>query len=177
MRWWRQWRASRERRRRAVYFAARCTDPPPIEWLAWAEELSPDVERARQELEFLTLAMGLIVAERDALDDRTVSEVARAMAPVLAREAATDPVRATQWGQRWRSYGEAMARRGDREPAPQRCARVFLAGVGVVEPDERQLRRAAIAVSEIRDRLNAALRRAFGEARLPADVKPSAVRF
>lgn len=175
MGWWRNWRAARERRRRATYFAGRCADAPPVEWLAWCEELCGDPHRARQELALAMRAIGLIVAERDALDDRTVSEVARAMAPMLAREVSDTPERAAAWGVRWRAYGEAVNRRGVVEAPPYRLGRVLLAAVGIDAPDDAQLRRAATAVGEMRDRLNAELRRAFGEARLPDDVRPSAM--
>lgn len=176
MGWWGHWRATRERRRRATYFAARCGDAPPVEWLAWLEEMCGDAGRARRELEFAMRAIGLIVAERDALDDRTVSEVARALAPTLAREVATTPDRAALWSTRWRAYGDAMNRRGVVEPSAQRLGRVLLGGAGLSDPDDAQLRRAALAVGEIRERLNASLRRAFGEAHLPDDVRPSALR-
>lgn len=173
MGWWRNWRAARERRRRAIYFAGRCADAPPVEWLAWLEESCGDAARAREELELAMRAIGLIVAERDALDDRTVSEVARAMAPALAREVTEAPARAARWGLRWRAYADAMSRRGVLETTPHRLGRVLLASVGIDEPNDMQLRRAATAVGEIRDRLNASLRRAFGEARLPEDIRPS----
>jgi hypothetical protein len=177
MGWWSDWRATQERRRRATFFAGRCADVPPVEWLAWLEELCGDAGRARQELELAMRAIGLIVAERDALDDRTVSEVARAMAPVLAREVAEMPERAAAWGTRWRAYGEAMNRRGVSEPALYRLGRVLLAAVGVEAPDDAQVRRAATAVGDMRERLNASLRRAFGEAKLPEDVRPSALQW
>ena len=75
-----------EQRRRAVqaYVLASSAEPdePDVQWLATIAG-DGDVDRARWELRYARRAVALLVAERDALDDRTGSLVAREMRQAL----------------------------------------------------------------------------------------------
>ena len=169
----------REQRRRQEaaerYLAAllRVPEAEDVQWLAQVAGASrANVER---ELGFAQRAIGLIVAERDALDDATAADVAHAIDALVGREASARREQVADWADHWREYAEALAARGRAEPPLRRIARVLLRRVGVADPDSPQLVRAVGIVT--RDRLvaNEALREAFGTASLPEDRPPSAV--
>ena len=85
---WQEWRARRaldERARR--YVAVLSTEPSmaDVEWLA-ARATGGDVDHARWELRYARRALCLLAAQRDALDDRTASVVARALGRALAAD-------------------------------------------------------------------------------------------
>jgi hypothetical protein len=173
---WSDWRAARVRRQRvAVYLGNLLRDPSPahVEWLTQAVG---EQATAFRELQFARRALGLIVAERDALDDRTAADVAHQLAPIIAGESRQDAARGREWSERWRSYTAALAVRGSPEPPAARLARVLLAGAGMMEPSRQHHVRATQFVLETRAALNEQLRAVFGAASLPEDVKPSAIR-
>ncbi|MES2522351.1 MAG: hypothetical protein V4617_06625 [Gemmatimonadota bacterium] len=172
-----EWRASRERRRlSATYLDALLQSPSPsdVDWLA---QLAGNAGTASRELMFARRAIGLIVAERDALDDRTASDVAHQLAEVVARESREAPERGRKWAERWRAYTGALAVRGDSDAPAARLARVLLAGAGVESPPADAVARATQYVSSTRAQANEALRAVFGVASLPEDVRPSAMRL
>ncbi len=144
--------------------------------MQWLASLAPNAQVAERELVFAQRAIGLIVAERDALDDRTASDVAHQLAAVLARETRTQPDLGRAWAERWRTYTATLAVRGDSESPAARLARVLLAGSAVTNPTTEQLVRATQFVLGVRTRANEALRAVFGVASLPEDVRPSALR-
>jgi hypothetical protein len=171
-----EWRATRERRRLAENYLRRVLIPADggeVEWLAAVAGSRPTAER---ELVFAKRAIGLIVAERDALDDRTASDVVHALAPVVEGEARTSPEHGRQWLARRREYAAALATRGQTDAPAVRLARVLLAGAGRQDPSPDVLTRATSLVLAERARANDALRQVFGEASLPDDVRPSAMR-
>lgn len=173
-----EWRVARERRRRASVYLAAITQhvaPADIEWLARICE-GRDERLAARELQFARRAVGLIVAERDALDDRTASDVAHQLATVISSEGRRDSVAGRAWSERWRSYTSALAARGSTESPAARLARVMLAGSGVSSPTQEQLVRGTQYILVVRTAANEALRTAYGSASLPEDVRPSAVR-
>jgi hypothetical protein len=170
---WGEWRASRERKLRAErYLGTVLRDPPEAE-LQWLQTLGVSNQRAVRELGFCRRAVGLIVAERDALDDRTAADVAHLLAPVMAGESRRDPEYGAAWPERWRAYAAALAVRGSAEAPAVRLARVMLAGLGMPEPTPEVLQHATRYVMETRSQCNESLRAAYGEATLPEDVKPS----
>jgi hypothetical protein len=171
-----EWRASRERRQRAERYLSALlapTDAPDVDWLA---SLTGDRDRAVLELALARRAVGLIVAERDALDDQTASDVAHALLAVVDAEARRSREAGPAWHARWRAYTAALAVRGQLEAPATRLGRVLLEGAGVAEPTADALDRAAQFISSHRARANEALRSAFGVASLPDDVRPSALR-
>lgn len=172
---WADWQAARARRQRVdVYLNHLLRDPEPQQ-LTWLEGIvGPQV--AERELSFARRAIGLIVAERDALDDRTASDVAHQLAPVIQGEARRDPGSGALWSERWRAFTAALAVRGSAEPPAVRLARVVLDGAGVANPTAEQVALATAFVQTTRATMNEHLRAAFGAASLPEDVRPSALR-
>ena len=170
------WRASRERRRRADRYLAGLLTPPDPADVDWLAALTGDRDRAVQELVFARRALGLIVAERDALDDQTAADVAHALSAVVDAEARRARSPGADWMARWRAYSAALAVRGQAEAPANRLGRVLLEGAGIVQPDEQALGLAAQFIGVHRARANEALRAAFGVASLPEDVRPSLLR-
>ena len=71
------WRAARMiRTRAAAYVAVLWRDPAPEEAQWLASHSAGDLDHARWELRYARRALGLLTAQRDALDDRTASVVA-----------------------------------------------------------------------------------------------------
>jgi hypothetical protein len=169
------WRAARERRQRASSYLATLLPEPVESDVRWLSTMQPDGAIARRELRFARRAIGLIVAERDALDDRTASDVAHELALVIRAEAQRRPEDGRLWSERWRAYSGALTVRGVAEAPAARLARVLLAGAGVEQPTTEQHVRATQWVLAARSQANEALRSAFGVASMPEDVKPSAM--
>ena len=173
---WADWQATRARRHRVEGYLnqlLRGPDPAAVEWLG-SSVRSPAV--AARELMFARRAIGLIVAERDALDDQTAADVAHHLAPVIGAENRSEPAVGALWVERWREYTAALAVRGSSESPAARLALVLLNGAGVPAPEPALLLRATAFVQETRTSLNEHLRQAFGAASLPEDVRPSALR-
>lgn len=173
-----EWRHARERKKRAsVYLSAINQQVAPTD-VAWLASLAPgaDEQVALRELLYARRAIGLIVAERDALDDRTASDVAHQLASVIASEARRDADAGRAWSERWRAYTTALAARGSPEAPAARLARVMIAGAGVTSPPSAALVRGTQYVLGVRAAANEALRKAFGAASMPEDVRPSALR-
>jgi len=172
---WSEWRASRERRLRAErYLGTVLRDPSPAE-VQWLQALGVSAQRAVRELAFSRRAVGLIVAERDALDDRTAADVAHLLTPLMAGESRRDPAYGVEWAERWRAYTAALAVRGSSESPAVRLARVMLAGAGLPEPSPEALQHATRYVMDVREACNESLRAAYGVATLPEDVRPSTI--
>ncbi|MEO7998563.1 MAG: hypothetical protein ABI852_14025 [Gemmatimonadaceae bacterium] len=173
-----EWRVARDRRKRAAVYLGAITQhvaPSDIEWLTKLVD-GRNGELAARELQFARRAIGLIVAERDALDDRTASDVAHQLATVISSEARQNAVAGRAWSERWRAYTSALAARGSTESPAARLARVMLTGSGVAQPSAEELVRATQYILTVRTGANEALRTAYGSASLPEDIRPSAVR-
>ncbi|QJR34811.1 hypothetical protein [Gemmatimonas groenlandica] len=173
---WTEWRAQRERSRRASAYLGQLLRSPEHTDIAWLASLGVSEAVALRELTFAKRAIGLVVAERDALDDRTASDVAHQLAPVISREARATVGLGREWGERWRAYTAALAVRGNVESPATRLARVLLGGAGIHDPSTEQLVRATQFVNETRGAANVVLRDVFGVASLPEDIRPSALR-
>lgn len=172
-----EWRVGRERRKRAAVYLAAITQPvapADVEWLKRLVEGQSEPLAVR-ELQFARRALGLIVAERDALDDRTASDVAHQLAGIIGQEARLDQVAGRAWSERWRAYTGALAARGSHESPAARMARVMLAGAGVGAPVSEQLIRGTQYILAVRASANEALLTAYGAVSLPEDIRPSAV--
>jgi hypothetical protein len=186
-----RWRAERELRRRSVaYVATLLAEPSDVDahWLA-AAATRGDVDHARWELRYARRAIGLIVAQRDALDDRTGSSVGRALAEALERDpnVASDrlAVARHQFNARLGAYRDILtskppaARTAGPPPGTQtatRLGQILLAFAGgPVGPNSREVPRAGEIVTGYIEAAQQALRDAFGVASLPEDVSPSAL--
>lgn len=180
---WAEWREQRERRRRALaYLRTLLAEPAEadVRWLA-SHGTDGDLDHARWELRYARRALGLIAAERDALDDRTGSLVAEVLAGSVARDPHVAPekrpVAARQLNARLSRYTEALSTRGAERSTRLRLALVLLAFAG--RHDETPLAvqtRAGDLLAGYLAEANDALRREFGVAALPDDLAPSAAR-
>jgi len=178
---WRDWRAGRAERSRAERYVATLTLDPAAEDVRWLAEAASggDLDHARWELRYARRALGLLTAQRDALDDRTASLVARALARALARDPAVAPgklaVAERQLNARLRAYADALANRGG-AGSGWHLGRTLLefAGRRDAAPPET-VTHAATMLSRYLADANAALREGFGAAALPEDVAPSAL--
>ena len=180
MRFLDEWRAERRRRHRAaLYVRSLLAEPAPADarWLADAAS-GGDVDHAAWELRYARRALGVLGAQRDALDDRTGSLVARALGESFARDPRIDPgkreIAERQFDVRLGSYREALAARGAREATGVRLARTLLAYAGRIAPTEGDLARAADLLGGYIAEANEALRHHFGAAVLPEHLPPSA---
>lgn len=162
------------------YIADASADPDEqdVQWLA-VSATEGDADRARWELRYARRALALLVAERDALDDRTGSVVAKEMKQALAldRSVAAGMVRVAerQLDQRLTAYRGALADRTSGEPLESRLGRVLLGGPRWREQAD-DVARAAAVVRRYVEASQDALRRAFGIAAIPEDQVPSAWR-
>ncbi len=171
-----EWKAEKERRRRAMAYLSSILLNEPSSEADWFVAISSkDKVQVARELQLARRAIALIVAERDALDDRTAADVSHVLVPLISKEKQIDPSAGNQWVDRWLAYSAALSARGMSEPPPARIARVLLQAVGVGAPNAEQVERATRWVITIRGIANESLRAAFGAASLPEDIKPSAI--
>jgi hypothetical protein len=179
---WHRWQADRARRGHASsYVATLLAEPSPadVQWLA-REATGGDQDHARWELRYARRAAGLLVARRDALDDRTASLVAAALARVWHRDpnVALDrrDVAVRQFNVRLAAYADALDEKDGRETSSTKLARVLLGFSGRFDPTTPELAAAAQRLTTYLDEASDALRAAFGIAVLPEDAPPSAVK-
>lgn len=175
-----RWRADRQLRRKAGEYVAHVTaEPAPddVTWLA-AAATRGDEDHARWELRYARRAMALLVAQRDALDDRTGSAVAAALADAFESDDRIDRDRRElaerQFNARLSAYRDAL---GARVPdASVRLGQTLLAfsGGSFRDVDDR-VRRAGEVISTYVREANEALRNVFGAAALPEHMPPSAI--
>jgi hypothetical protein len=177
------WRAERERMRRAAAIVAVMTREPDdadVDWLADAAA-NGDADHARWELRYARAALGLLVAQRDALDDRTSAEIAAAYAKAMGEDprVAVDrrDLADRQVNERLLAYREAMQARGGTLSAADRIGRCLLAFAS----DGARTAGAPLAyaielLEKYAEETAEALRATYGEAQLPEDVKPSVLR-
>ncbi|MGQ0538183.1 MAG: hypothetical protein ACT4R6_04495 [Gemmatimonadaceae bacterium] len=172
------WRSEWQLRKRALGFLAALRREPLDDDVAWlAKATQGDLDRARWELRYARTALGVLVAQRDALDDRTGSLVAhevidgfRSDSRVAARMV---KVAEQQFNERLLVYRSAASRRADEQEINVRIGDALLSVAGAASPNEADRARAhAIAVSYQND-ANMALQEHFGLATLPPDVQPS----
>ncbi len=177
------WRAARERQRRArvvVEGLRREPDEPDVAWLADAAA-NGDHDHARWELRYARAALGLLVAQRDALDDRTAAELTRGVLEALGADPriALDrrELAERQFNERLLAYREALTLRGGAVQAADRVGRCLLAFAS----DGARTAGAPLAyaielLQRYADQAADLLRATYGEASLPEDVKPSVLR-
>src|SRR5919204_6002395 len=87
-----QWRAARQLQRKAGQYIVALIVEPDAGDVAWLAQVATrgDEDHARWELRYARRAIGLLVAQRDALDDRTGSIVARALSEAFDRDERID---------------------------------------------------------------------------------------
>ena len=127
-----EWRNEWRLRRGTVAYVESLLRDPDADDLATLCALvtGGDEDRARWELRYARRALGVLVAQRDALDDRTGSEVAREVAAALHndRHVATDMVKVAerQFSERLAAFREVLTTRRPEEGTAARLGRVLL---------------------------------------------------
>ncbi len=182
MSWLSEWRERRALDRRADAYVAHLFGEPQEEDVRWltTHGTGGDADHARWELRYARRAMGLLTAQRDALDDRTASVVARALGRALGRDRNVAPgklrVVERQLNARLRAYGDALTRR-EGAGSGWHLGRTLLEFAGRKESVAPEIvARAGDLVGSLLADANTALREQFGAAVLPEDVAPSALR-
>ena len=175
-----RWLAARRLERKAGRFAEMLLAEPAaedVQWLA-ATATRGDEDHARWELSYARRAIGTLVAQRDALDDRTGSVVARAVVAAFETDDRIGRDRIDlaerQFNARLSAYRDALAARvADVTP---RMGQTLLAFAGGSFRDvDANVRRAADILSTYETDANENLRVIFGVAVLPDHVPPSAL--
>lgn len=177
---WSGWQAARGRGGRAAAYVAVLAAEPPAEDVAWLTEFgtSGDADHARWELRYARRALGLVTAQRDALDDRTASEVAHALDAAMAADPVVAPekrrIASRQLNARLTAYANAIARR-EAPGTGHHLGRALLEFAGRSAPGDEIVARAGDIASRYLEEANLALRDCYGAAALPEDIAPSAI--
>lgn len=174
-------REARDARRQATRYVAGLWAEPDEGDVRWLAETATagDHDHARWELRYARRALGLLVAQRDALDDRTGSLVARALDEAMAGDLAVavdaQELAARQFNDRLTAYRDAMVARSA-EATSVRLGRVLLVFAGSVRAARGPaLVPAGQLLARYLHEANETLRAAFGTAALPEDEPPSAL--
>ncbi len=140
------WREQRRLRRSAAsYVRTLLMDPDDVD-VSWLSDVATrgDSDRARWELRYARRATGLLSAERDALDDRTASAVARELGESWSKDPniAADMRHAAeqQFNARLRTLGQAINARSSPEPTGARLGKALLFVAGLSFPDQARHR-------------------------------------
>ncbi|HEY9227986.1 MAG TPA: hypothetical protein VIP11_15120 [Gemmatimonadaceae bacterium] len=175
-----RWRAERDLQRKAESFVEQLFREPDlgdVEWLAESATRG-DVDHARWELRYARRALGLIAAQRDALDDRTASIVARVIGEAMTRDenVASEMAETAerQFNARLSAYRDGLAAKGT--PTQIRMGQTLFAFAGgSFKKQDANIVRAGELLAAYLTEANEALRASFGTAALPENVPPSAV--
>src|SRR5437764_11370534 len=176
-----RWRAERELQRKAAAFVAalfREPDEADVQWLT-QNATRGDIDHARWELRYARRALGLIAAQRDALDDRTASIVAKEISEAFDRDqnvaAGKVETAERQFNARLSAYRDGLAAKAG-APTPIRMGQTLFAFAGgsFKRQDEHIVRAGALLATYLAE-ANEALRESFGAATLPENVPPSAL--
>jgi len=174
-----RWRKERRLQRHAdAYVATLLCEPSQadVAWLAAAATRGDD-DHARWELRYARRAIGLLVAQRDALDDRTASIVAQVLGAAFEADQYIDQSRfglaERQFNARLSAYRDALAARSGETGSRLGQTLLAFSGGSFRDVDET-VRRATDVLAGYESEANDALRSAFGTAVLPEHVPPSA---
>ena len=175
-----RWRAERQLQRKAAQYVTQLGSEPAGDDVAWLAGVATrgDEDHARWELRYAKSAIGLLVAQRDALDDRTSSLVARALGERFESDDRIDRDRRDlaerQFNDRLSAYRDALAARVP--DSTIRLGQTLMAFAGGSFRDETaSVRRAGALLVGYEEDANEALRAVFGTAVLPEHVAPSAL--
>ena len=183
MSFWSQLTQRRALRSKALKYVRTLHAEPAEPEVAWLASIDPDgdEDHAAWELRYARLALGVLVAERDALDDSVPAAVAHAVTRSLSSDrriaAAMLPLAERQFASRLGTYRDAVARRHAGDPLDQRLGRTLLEFASHAEvPDQRTIDRAGQIAQGYMRSASGALLEVFGRASLPEDIRPSEVR-
>jgi hypothetical protein len=179
MRLFRSFRDDRALLRKSAEFAAVLMAEPASAEVEWLSSVATrgDVDHARWELRYLRRSIGILIAQRDALDDRTPSEVLRALLHRMQKDPNVDPslreLAERQFNARLGAYRDAFASRGHGTPALRLAQNMLAFAGGPIRGDDPVVQRGAEMVAETIAAASDALRGSFGVVELPDDVSPS----
>jgi hypothetical protein len=181
MSWFSQRRETKEQQRKADEFVRQILREPEdgdARWLA-AAAMRGDLDHARWELRYARRALGLIAAERDALDDRTASIVAHALSDALPRDPNIAPdmleTAERQFNARLSAYRDGLDARGEPGTDIRMGQTLFAFSGAALSGDATAIHAAGALLARYLAEANAALRASFGKVSLPDDVPPSAL--
>src|SRR5262245_2899974 len=174
-----RWRAERDLQRKAESFVSvlfREPDAADVQWLAEAATRG-DADHARWELRYARRALGLIAAQRDALDDRTASIVARVIGEALSRDeniaSEMSETAERQFNARLSAYRDGLAAKAGAPTQIRMGQTVFAFAGGSFKNQDANIVRAGDLLATYLTEANEALRASFGTAVLPENVPPS----
>lgn len=180
MSFWSRLSQRRALRRKARNFVRTLHAEPSESDVAWLAAIDPggDEDHAAWELRYARLALGVLAAERDALDDRVPAAISHAVTESLSSDrriaAAMLPLAERQFGSRLATYRDAVARRHAGDPLDQRLGRTLLEFASHAEvPDQGTVDRAGQIAQKYMRSASTNLLDVFGRASLPEDVRPS----
>jgi len=176
-----RWKAERDLQRKAAAFVgAIFSDPDPADarWLAETATRG-DLDHAQWELRYARRALGLIASQRDALDDRTASIVARELTEAFARDpniaGEMKETAERQFNARLSAYRDGLAAKAG-APTPIRMGQTLFAFAGgSFRRQDENIDRAGELLASYLAEANEALRATFGSATLPEHLPPSAL--
>ncbi|MEP6492848.1 MAG: hypothetical protein ABJF01_09230 [bacterium] len=176
-----RWRAERELARKAAAYVAslfREPDPADVRWLTEAATRG-DVDHACWELRYARRALGLIAAQRDALDDRTASIVAHEITEAFGRDrniaAGMVETSERQYNARLSAYRDGLAAKAGAPTSIRMGQTLFAFAGGSFKLQDANIVRAGDLLATYLTEANDALRKNFGAAALPENVPPSAM--
>lgn len=176
-----RWRAERQLQERSERYVAGLLAEPDAADVAWlsAAATRGDEDHAAWELRYARRALGLVSAQRDALDDRTGATVAHVMAAAFERDRRIGrdslELAQRQFNARLSAYRDALGARVT-AATPQRLGRTLLAFAGgSFREVDGNVERAGELLERYLAAANDALRSVFGTASLPEHVPPSAI--
>ncbi len=176
----RAWRVDRDRRRRAAGYLIALRREPESADVRWLTDAAADgdADHAQWELRYARLALGVLTAQRDALDDQTGSDVVAALDGSWNEDAriaeGMHALVASQFNDRLGAYREALAARGGAVGASERLGRVLLAFASDgARSAGAPLPRAIALLSQYLGDASEALRANYGAAKLPEHLPPS----
>lgn len=177
-----RWRDDRELFRKSDAYVETLMREPSDADVAWLAQSATkgDLDHARWELRYARRALGLIVSQRDALDDKTGSAVARVLAEAMARDrsvdASTIELAERQFNARISAYRDGLDSRSSETPVATRLGQTLFAFAGGAFRDAKaDVARGGELLTGYAAEANQALRASFGTAQLPENVPPSAV--
>jgi len=162
--WRSEWRLKRGLQ---AYVASLMGEPDPgdVAWLAGAA-CGGDVDRAAWELRYARRALGLVAAQRDALDDRTGSLVARELGVAQQADRQIAPAMLKladrQFNERLSAYRDVLTSRAQSEGTGSRLGRSLLQICGTMRATDDMLARAGDILVRYLGESNESLRKAFG---------------
>lgn len=174
-----RWRADRDAQRKAARYVATLFGEPALRDIEWLTQNATrgDVDHATWELRYARRALGLIEAQRDALDDRTASIVAREISEAFARDRGiaadkTDTAE-RQFNARLSAYRDGLASRAGAPTWTRMGQTLFAFAGGSFKLRDDNIVRAGELLLGYLTEANEALRATFGAVALPENVAPS----